>query len=71
MYVDYSIPVCDGLPDMVKEETAILYKAYKEDDIVTCMLHEDSVDTYLEPCIEARFISEAQCYQICRRLSWR
>lgn len=71
MYVDYNIPVCDSLPNIVKEEIAILDKAYKEDDIGTYMLHEDSVDTYLKSCVETRFISEAEYFQMCRRFGWR
>lgn len=71
MYVDYNIPVCDSLPNIVKEEIAILDKAYKEDDIGTYMLHEDSVDTYLKSCVETRFISESEYFQMCRRFGWR
>ncbi len=46
-------------------------KAYREDDIGTYMMHEDSVDTYLKSCAETRFISEAEYFQMYRRFGWR
>lgn len=71
MYVDFSIPVCEGLRDVVKEEIAILDKAFREDDVGTYLLHEDAVETYLKTALEDRDISEPECVQMFRRFGWR
>lgn len=71
MYVDFSIPVCEGLRDVVKEEIAILDKAFREDDAGIYLLHEDAVETYLKTALEDRDISEFECVQMFRRFGWR
>ncbi len=71
MYVDFSIPVCEGLRDVVKEEIAILDKAFRKDDVGTYLLHEDAVETYLKTALEDRDISEPECVQMFRRFGWR
>lgn len=71
MYVDFSIPVCEGLRDVVKEEIAILDEAYRNDDVPTYCMHEDAVDTYLKTALEDRDISEAEFDAMYRRFGWR
>ncbi len=71
MYVDFSIPVCEGLRDVVKEEIAILDKTFREDDVGTYLLHEDAVETYLKTALEDRDISEFECVQMFRKFGWR
>lgn len=71
MYVDFSIPVCDGLRDIVKEEIAILDKAYREDDAGTYLLHGDAVETYLKTALEDRDTSGFECVHMFKRFGWR
>lgn len=71
MYVDYSIEVPESLPKVVKEEIAILDRAYAEDDVGVYMMHEDAVETYLKGCLEVRTISEKDFDRMFRRFGWR
>jgi len=71
MYVDYDIPICDGLRNVVLEEIAILDRAYREDDMLTYLLHEDAVETYLKTALEDKDITEGDLDQMFRRFGWR
>ena len=71
MYVDYNIPICDGLRNVVLEEIAILDQAYREDDMLTYLLHEDAVETYLKTALEDKDITEGDLDQMFRRFGWR
>ncbi len=71
MYVDYTIPICDGLRDVVLEEIAILDQSYKDNDMFTYLLHEDAVETYLKTALEDKDITEGDLDQMFRRFGWR
>ena len=71
MYIDYSIPVCSGLRQVVKDEIAILEKSYEENDEPTYLMHEDAVDTYLKTALEDRDITEQEFDAMFRRFGWR
>lgn len=71
MYVDYDIPICEGLSKVVLEEIEILDKAYKEDDIGTYLLHEDAVESYIKQALEDGSITSRDLDTMFRRFGWR
>lgn len=71
MYVDYDIPICEGLSKVVLEEIEILDKAYKEDDIGTYLLHEDAVESYIKQALEDGSITSGDLDAMFRRFGWR
>ena len=71
MYVDYDIPICEGLPKAALEEIEILDKAYKEDDVGTYMLHEDAVESYIKQAVEDGRITEKDLDTMFKRFGWR
>lgn len=70
MYVDYDIPVNKKLPQRVLDEISVLDKAYKEDDVGTYMLHEDSVEVDLRECYRCGILDSEEFKQMYRRFGF-
>lgn len=71
MYIDFSIPICDGLPKVVLEEIEFLENAYKNEDDIAYLLREDSLESYLKDCRMQGLINDQQLDQMFRRFGWR
>lgn len=74
MYIDDNIPVPERIEKIrpyVIKEIKILENAYREDDIVTYLLHEDSVMGYIKQCADDRIISEHELDLLFKRFGWR
>ncbi len=78
MYIDFSIPVLDKLPRVVKDEIALvdkMYNRYEKDEtdmeaFTVCMLRLDSIEVYLKDCLMQRIINDEEFDLMFKRFGW-
>lgn len=78
MYIDFSIPVLDKLPKVVKEEIAFIeemYNRYEKDEtdveaLTLYMIRQDSVESYLKDCLMQRIINDEEFDLMFKRFGW-
>ena len=67
MYVDYSIPVPDGLPGYVQEEIDELDEYYKTDQLMYLMV-EEAAYAHIKNCYAEGVIDSTEWNNLRRRL---
>lgn len=69
MYVDFSIPVPEGLPEYVQEEIDELDEYYRNDDLMY-MVIEDAAYAHIKNCYAEKIITAEEWSSLRRRFGW-
>lgn len=75
MYIDFNIPIVNGLPEVVMDEIKYLESLYDKADtdataMTYYMIHQDSLESYLKDCLMQGIINEAELDQMFKRFGW-